>query len=76
MYSQDFAQMHGFPCVLGCIDGTHIGIQAPVEEEKNFVNRKGFHSLNVMVKNKRLFPKIKFPKNGNVVGKLNVKPIS
>lgn len=49
LYLQDFAQMHGFPCVLGCIDGTHIGIQAPANDEKYFVNPKGFHSLNVMV---------------------------
>lgn len=49
MCAQDFAQQHGFPCVIGCLDGTHIAIQAPSVEEKSYVNRKGYHSLNVMV---------------------------
>jgi hypothetical protein len=34
-------------CQLGCIDGTHVPIQAPVDDEPSFVNRKGFHSINV-----------------------------
>lgn len=50
LYAQDFAAMHGFPCVIGCIDGTHIAIQSPSGDERNFVNRKGYHSLNVMVR--------------------------
>ena len=37
----------GFPGVIGCVDGTHIKIQAPHENENDFVNRKGFHSINV-----------------------------
>lgn len=36
-----------FPCVIGCVDGTHIRIQAPHENENGYVNRKGFHSINV-----------------------------
>lgn len=47
--AQDFAALHGFPCVIGCVDGTHIAIQSPVEDERTFVNRKGYHSINVMV---------------------------
>jgi len=35
--------------VLGCIDGTHIKIMAPRENEAEYVNRKGVHSLNVQV---------------------------
>jgi hypothetical protein len=42
----------GFPGVLGCVDGTFIRIQRPAENEPDFVNRKGFHSLNVMVNTK------------------------
>lgn len=41
----------GFPKVLGCIDGTQIRIRKPVENEVDFVNRKGYHSLNVQVLN-------------------------
>ena len=37
----------GFPCVIGCVDGTHIRIQAPSQHENDYVNRKGFHSINV-----------------------------
>ena len=43
-----FYQLGGFPNVIGCIDGTHIRIQAPAEDEKSFVNRMNFHCINVM----------------------------
>lgn len=39
----------GFPKVLGCVDGTQIRISTPTANEADFVNRKGFHSLNVQV---------------------------
>ena len=35
------------PGVIGCIDGTHIRIIAPSNNENDFVNRKGFDSINV-----------------------------
>ncbi|XP_041355541.1 uncharacterized protein LOC121373154 [Gigantopelta aegis] len=44
---QSFHQISGFPNVVGCIDGTQIRIQAPNKNEEDFVNRKGYHSLNV-----------------------------
>ena len=37
----------GFPCVIGCVDGTHVRLQAPSLHENSYVNRKGFHSINV-----------------------------
>ncbi|KAK3107873.1 hypothetical protein FSP39_024105 [Pinctada imbricata] len=40
---------HCFPKVLGCVDGTFIKIKPPKENEQDYVNRKGFHSLNVQV---------------------------
>ena len=45
----DFYDVAGFPGVLGCIDCTHIPIRAPSlpEDEYAYVNRKGFHSINV-----------------------------
>jgi len=44
-----FREIAGFPLVIGAIDGTHIPLLAPSEEENAYVNRKGTHSVNVMV---------------------------
>lgn len=46
---QKFYDRANFPGIIGCIDGTHIPLIAPKESEFAFVNRKGFHSLNVQV---------------------------
>lgn len=37
------------PRVIGCVDGTHVKLMAPKAYEEEFVNRKGYHSLNVQV---------------------------
>ncbi|XP_033755754.1 putative nuclease HARBI1 [Pecten maximus] len=39
----------GMPQVLGYIDGTFVRISTPRENEPDYVNRKGFHSLNVQM---------------------------
>ena len=44
---QGLFRIGGFPCGIGCIDGTHVRILAPSENEPDYVNRKGFHSINV-----------------------------
>lgn len=44
---EGFYRKGGFPGVIGCIDGTHVRIQGPADHENDFVNRKGFHSINV-----------------------------
>ncbi|XP_046585276.1 putative nuclease HARBI1 [Haliotis rubra] len=44
-----FHAIAGFPKVLGCVDGTQIRIASPKVNEADFVNRKGFHSLNVQM---------------------------
>ncbi|XP_052286574.1 putative nuclease HARBI1 isoform X2 [Dreissena polymorpha] len=44
---QGFYAVAGFPNVIGCIDGKHIRIQAPHDDEASYVNWKGFHSINV-----------------------------
>ena len=46
---QRFRQASGIPGIIGCIDGTHIRIQAPSEYEHLYVNRKGYHSINVQL---------------------------
>uniref|UniRef100_A0A8C1ZZD5 DDE Tnp4 domain-containing protein n=1 Tax=Cyprinus carpio TaxID=7962 RepID=A0A8C1ZZD5_CYPCA len=42
-----FFSIARFPNVVGAIDGTHVRIQAPTAHEHFFVNRKGYHSLNI-----------------------------
>lgn len=35
----------GFPDTIGAIDGSHIKIKAPKEDEASYVNRKKYHSI-------------------------------
>ncbi|RCN33530.1 hypothetical protein ANCCAN_20639 [Ancylostoma caninum] len=42
-----FYQLTGIPGVIGCVDGSHVEIRAPLETEYAYVNRKGWHSINV-----------------------------
>ena len=44
---QGFYEHAGFPCVIGCVDRTHVRIFSPTESEPDYVNRKGYHSINV-----------------------------
>lgn len=48
-YAGEFYNMYGMPSVCGLIDGTLIKIKRPSENEANFVDRFGDHSLNVML---------------------------
>ncbi|XP_050706066.1 putative nuclease HARBI1 [Eriocheir sinensis] len=45
----EFAEIAGFPGVVGAVDGTHVRIVAPHEHEEVYVNRKNYHSINVQV---------------------------
>ena len=45
----EFYQMSGFPGVIGVVDGTHVRIQRPSEEERAYINRHHHHSINVQV---------------------------
>lgn len=47
--AHEFFSVAGFPKVVAVVDGTHIRIKAPSEFEDQFVNRKGFHSVNVQI---------------------------
>ena len=44
---QAFFDIAHFPNVLGCIDGSHVRIKPPSEDEFINVNRKGYHSINM-----------------------------
>ncbi|KAK4880827.1 hypothetical protein RN001_008973 [Aquatica leii] len=44
-----FYMKYRFPGAVGCIDYTHISVVAPQENEHLYVNRKGYHSLNVQL---------------------------
>ncbi|XP_065356203.1 putative nuclease HARBI1 [Calliphora vicina] len=44
-----FMKKYKIPGVIGCVIGTHFGLQRPASNEHMFFNRKGFHSLNSMV---------------------------
>ncbi|VDL73941.1 unnamed protein product [Nippostrongylus brasiliensis] len=45
--SERFFDICRIPKVVGAIDGTHVKIIAPTESEDSYVNRKGYHSINV-----------------------------
>lgn len=44
-----FFSKYAIPGIVGCVDGTHVKIAAPVNERHLFYNRKGFYSINAMV---------------------------
>lgn len=44
-----FEQKKGFPGIIGAIDGTHIKIAAPKENQDSYINRKGYHSIQLQV---------------------------
>ncbi|XP_067206947.1 putative nuclease HARBI1 isoform X1 [Linepithema humile] len=44
-----FKESSRFPNTIGAIDGTHIKIDAPKENAADYVNRKGYHSIQLQV---------------------------
>lgn len=49
-----FFEEYGFPGVIGCIDCTHVAIVPPKRDDPEYpehlyVNRKGYHSINVQL---------------------------
>lgn len=46
---EGFNQHNGLPRSIGAIDGTHIPIKAPKQHREHYINRKGFHSMQLQV---------------------------
>ena len=46
---QGFEEKRAYPGVLGAIDGCHIPVKAPRKNRKQYINRRGFHSLQLQV---------------------------
>jgi len=44
-----FKEASGFPNTIGVIDGTHIRIEAPKKNPIDYINRKGYHSIQLQV---------------------------
>lgn len=44
---QRFEEKWGFPGVLGSIHGCHIPVKGPRKNPEQYINRKGFHSLQL-----------------------------
>ncbi|XP_033731771.1 putative nuclease HARBI1 [Pecten maximus] len=42
-----FAARNGFPDIVGALDGTRIPISKPRDHPQTYVNRKGFHSIQL-----------------------------
>jgi len=43
-----FFNIANFPCVAGTLDGTHVSVMPPKNQEDDFVNRHHQHSINVL----------------------------
>lgn len=58
---EEFFDYCGLGGIIGAIDCTHVAVIAPSNDgyhnEKNYVNRKGWHSINVQLV--RALPKLK-----------------
>ena len=46
---EGFNEHNGFPRCIGAIDGTHIPIKAPSNHHEHYINRKGFHPMQLQV---------------------------
>ncbi|XP_011704880.1 PREDICTED: putative nuclease HARBI1 [Wasmannia auropunctata] len=44
-----FKENSRFPNTIGAIDGTHIKIEGPKENAADYINRKGYHSIQLQV---------------------------
>lgn len=49
-----FQEKFNLPNILGCIDCTHVAIVTPTEHAVQYLNRKGYHSINVQIVRKNI----------------------
>lgn len=56
---------YGFPKVIGAIDGTHIKITTPHTHNESYINRKGYHSVQLQVSTTKnvMYNKVQFNKS-------------
>jgi hypothetical protein len=47
--AQSFQVTSGFPGIVGVLDGTHIRLAAALGGEPDYINRKGYPSLQLQV---------------------------
>ncbi|XP_023311448.1 putative nuclease HARBI1 [Anoplophora glabripennis] len=45
--SEDYFRAHGFPRVIGSIDGSHIRIDKPNDDNDSYINRKSYYSIQM-----------------------------
>ncbi|KAJ1185291.1 hypothetical protein NDU88_002085 [Pleurodeles waltl] len=45
----DFYALGHIPNIIGAIDGTHVALVPPKDDEQVYRNRKSYHSMNVQV---------------------------
>jgi len=45
----DVQNKHKFSKIIGAIDGTHVHIHKPKKHAKSYINRKGYHSIQMQV---------------------------
>ena len=45
--ANNFYNAHGFAQCVGAVDGTHIPIRELIDNATDYINRKGFSSINV-----------------------------
>ncbi|KAJ8935509.1 hypothetical protein NQ314_012763 [Rhamnusium bicolor] len=66
--SNEFCQKRRLPFIIGCIDGTHIQINRPKENQEYYYNRRGYHSilLQGVVFHNRLFTNIYCGEPGSI----------
>ncbi|KAJ0175613.1 hypothetical protein K1T71_008772 [Dendrolimus kikuchii] len=70
-----FERTSGFPKIIGATDGTHIRINAPKLNPADYINRKGFHSIQLQLVVFRLSEiagylneDVAFPENIHILG--------
>jgi hypothetical protein len=44
----DFMKIANFPCVAGALDGCHVIVTPPADDEMSYVNRHHSHSINML----------------------------